>query len=213
MPKSKTPSSQQRDKYADAVRMRGACPYNLWLVIPPKEDETSLLVLASDVEFQTFLYLEGSPDLLQIDYTPLRQMAAAPRIGARQFARAVTTSYESIEVELAPEGSAIQQSARRTITLRELDDAATRISSWRAIVAVINRCRSHNLLPVVFRLRRALERRPSTTVMALCSALSDVPTALCIGGVANMLRSRELTADIDTVLWSPATQVRMNTDG
>src|SRR3546814_52855 len=87
MPKSaKTPAQRKRNEYAASVRARGASAHNLWFVSPPQDPPDPPLVLCSDLEYECYLFLEGAPDLLSIDYAPLRLAGDEPRSELRRFA-------------------------------------------------------------------------------------------------------------------------------
>lgn len=202
----KTPAQKQRNKYVAAVRARGGSGYNLWFVSPPLDPLTPHLMLSSDLEHECFLFLEGSPDLLGIDYAPLRAAGDKPRSGSRHFASATTIDGHRLEVDFAPEGSDSSPPGWRTITIRMLTAAKTRICSWRAVIAAINRCRSHELSPTIYRCRHLIEERPECTVGNLVDLVQEHP-ALVTGALATMLRSRELECDVHERLWGPETML------
>lgn len=203
---SKTPAQQQRNKYAAAVRARGASGHNLWFVMPPQDPAGSTLTLCSDLEFETFLYLEGSPDLAHLDYAPLRVQDACPGPGPRHFATATTLDGGRLDIDLGPECAKPSAPGRRLINLTVLDAAKTRVQSWRAIVPAINRCRSHPLNPLIFRLRHLLAEGTGLSALEACQQLAPEDTALVMGALATMLRAREIESDVDRNLWSPQTR-------
>lgn len=204
---SKTPAQQQRNKYMASVRARGASGHNLWFVTPPLDPTESPLILCSDLEFETFLYLEGSPDLPEVDYAPLRLQEASGGPGPRHFATATTLDGTRLDVELRPEANQHPIPGRRLINLAMLTAAKTRIESWRAIVPAINRCRSHTLNPVIFRCRRLLQDGGERTILDVSRELASENTALVVGALAMMLRTREIKSDVDQHLWGPQTRV------
>ena len=204
---SKTPAQQQRNKYMASVRARGASGYNLWLVMPPLGPAESSLTLCSDLEFETFLYLEGSPDLSSVDYAPLRRQEASPGPGPRHFATATTLDGGRLDIELGPEAAQPSVPGRRLITLAQLNAGKTRIQSWRALVPAMNRCRSHSLHPVIFRCRQLLHGGRAWTVLDLCQQLASEHQALVVGALATLLRTREIEGNVDQQLWGPQTRV------
>lgn len=204
---SKTPAQQQRNKYMASVRARGASGHNLWFVSPPLDPAELSLTLCSDLEFETFLYLEGSPDLPSVDYAPLRLQEAAAGPNPRHFATATTLDGTRLDIELRPEATQPSIAGRRMINLAVLTAAKTRIESWRAIVPAINRCRSHTLNPVIFRCRQLLQDSGERTVLDISRELASENTALVVGALATMLRTRELQSDVDHQLWGPQTRV------
>lgn len=164
------------------------------------------LILTSDPEFECFLFLEGQVDFVSIDYSPLRVASDKPRRGPRHFATATSLEQIRIEIDLVLEGDGVPSPGRRTIDLALLDASKTRIQSWRAIVAVINRCRSHKLKPVVFRCRHLIEAQPKITMGSLLDQVEEHP-GLVGGAIGTMLRARELESDVDKILWGRETQV------
>lgn len=204
----KTPGQKQRNKYAAAVRARGASGHNLWFVTPPQPPQGSLLILNSDVEFEAFLYIEGSPDLLCVDYAPLRLGDVRPSPGPRHLATATTLDGAVLDIDLDPAGGSGPRVGRRLVTLAILDAARTRVQSWRAIVPAINRCRSHELGPLIIRCRHLLERFGEVTADQALQSLESESSALVIGVLATMLRARELESDVDEHLWGPGTRFR-----
>lgn len=203
---AKTPAQQRRNKYMAAVRARGASGHNLWFVTPPQDPLYPPLILCSDVEFECFQFLEGSADLVSIDYSPLRMAGDAPRSRLRHFAIATTLEGCRLDVDLDPAGEGPSPPGRRFISLAMLDAAKVRIKSWRAIIPVINRCRSHDLSPVIFRCRHLVEEQPRITMLTLCDQVNE-HSALVAGAIGTMLRSRELESDVDEHLWGPATKI------
>lgn len=208
MSKAKTPAQQKRNQYAAAVRARGASGHSLWFVAPPLDPLDPHLKLCSDVEFDCFHFLEGAADLMSLDYAPLRLAGDEPRSGNRHFAIGTTLHGYSVNIYLDPDGKEASPPGMRFVTLTSLDAANTRIKSWRAIVAVINRCRSHELRPVIFRCRHLIEEQPNLTMVALRKLVDEHP-ALVDGAVATMLRARELESDVDERLWGGGTKLWM----
>lgn len=204
--RAKTPAQRTRNKYVAAVRARGASGHNLWFVAPPQDPPDPPLILSSDVEFECFLFLEGAADLVSVDYTPLRSAGVEPRSRLRHFAIATTVEGYRLDIDLDPTGSSGSPPGRRVVNLALLDAAKTRIQSWRTIIAAINRCRTHELSPVVYRCRRLIEGQPRITMSALCDQV-DGHYALVAGAIGTMLRSRELESDVSENLWGPATTV------
>lgn len=204
---SKTPAQQQRNKYMASVRARGASGHNLWFVTPPLASAESPLILCSDLEFETFLYLEGSPDLPDVDYAPLRLQEASGGPGPRHFATATTLDGTRLDVELRPEANQPSIPGRRLINLAVLTAAKTRIESWRAIVPAINRCRAHTLTPIIYRCRQLLQDSGERTILEISRELASEHTALVVGALAMMLRTREINSDVDQHLWGPQTRV------
>lgn len=203
---AKTPAQRKRNQYVAAVRARGASGHNLWFVSPPQDPPDPPLILCSDVEFECFQFLEGSADLVSVDYAPLRLAGDGPRSRLRHFAIATTLEGHRLDIDLDPAGDGGSPPGRRVVNLAMLDAAKTRIQSWRAVIAVINRCRTHELSPVIFRCRHLIEGQPPITMGALCD-LVDEHSALVAGAIGTMLRSRELDSDVDEHLWGPATKV------
>ena len=213
MPMAKTPAQQKRSQYLASVRARGASGNNLWFVSPPQDTQSLPLTLCSDIELDTFFYLEGSPDLTSIDYAPLRHGQAPSRPGRRHFATVTTLEGTELDVELAAEADKASVAGRRLISLAVLNAGKVRIQSWRAIVPTINRCRSHSLGPVIIRCRHLLEEHGELSVRALCQQLATESTALVTGALATLLRAREIQSDVDTHLWGPGTVLRPHRHG
>src|SRR3546814_8097859 len=116
MPKSaKTPAQRKRNEYAASVRARGASAHNLWFVSPPQDPPDPPLVLCSDLEYECYLFLEGAPDLLSIDYAPLRLAGDEPRSELRRFALATTLQGHRLDVYLDPEGKRSHPPGRRVV--------------------------------------------------------------------------------------------------
>jgi hypothetical protein len=203
--RTRTPAQRQRNKFVKAVRTRGADGYSLWFVHPPLDPHDDPLILCSDLELNALFYLEGSPDLVEIDYSCLRcGDLPLPRAGERVFAIAKTVDGQEIEAVLAPEATTSGRPGSRIINLPALARGKTRIQSWRAIVAAVNRCRLYTLDPVLIRCRRIIETSPGTTIEQVCRQVSE-HRALVIGSLGMMLRTRELESDLDERLWSPNT--------
>ncbi|WP_396617465.1 hypothetical protein ACHZ97_09385 [Lysobacter soli] len=211
--RAKTPAQRKRSTYLAPIRARGARGNNLWFVTPPQDSSESSLTLCSDLEFETFLYLEGSPDLSHVDYGPLRREEAAPGPASRHFATATTLDGTRLDIELGPERVEPSVPGRRLINLSILNAGQVRIQSWRAIVPAINRCRAHSLNPVIFRCRRLLEERHELTAGELCAQLASEHTALVVGALAKMLRAREIESDVDQQLWGARTWFRLRRHG
>lgn len=203
---AKTPAQRKRNQYVAAVRARGASGHNLWFVSPPRDPPDPPLILCSDVEFECFQFLEGSADLVSLDYAPLRLAGNGPRSRLRHFAIATTQEGHCLDIDLDPAGDGGSPPGRRVVDLAMLDAAKTRVRSWRAIIAVINCCRSHELSPVIFRCRHLIEEQSRITMGALCDQV-DEHSALVAGAIGTMLRARELESDVDQHLWGPATKV------
>lgn len=203
---SKTPAQKKRNRYVATVRARGASGYNLWFVAPSQDPPDPPLLLCSDVELECFLYLEGSADLVTVDYAPLRLVGEEPRSNRRHFAIARTLDGHEIDIDLDPGGETTSPPARRLINLATLNAARSRVESWRAINAAINRCRSHQLAPVVFRCRHIIENQQGISLATLCGRVEE-SEALVVGAVGTMLRARELASDVDERLWGPATRL------
>ncbi|PZQ32477.1 MAG: hypothetical protein DI562_03470 [Stenotrophomonas acidaminiphila] len=209
----KTPAQKKRNQYLAAVRARGASGYNLWFVRPPQDGQALPLTLASDIELEAFFYLEGSPELVSVDYSPLRHGLAPAQERRRHFATVSTLEGAEFDVDLDPEADKASVAGRRLINLATLNRAKVRIQSWRAIVPTLNRCRSHSLAPVIIRCRQLLEERGQLEVRDLCQQLATEPTALVTGAVATLLRAREIQSDVDIHLWGPNTVLRAQHDG
>lgn len=209
---TKTPAQRKRNAYAAAVRARGASGHNLWFVVPPLDPPDPPLTLMSDVELECYLFLEGAPDLVTIDYSPLRGGGERPLSGLRHFATVTTLHGHRIEVDLDPAGTGARQPGRRIIDVSTLDSAKLRIRSWRSITAAINRCRTHELTPLIFRCRHVIEEQPHISLISLLDQVPE-PSALVAGALGSMLRSRELESDVDEHLWGGATKVWPRANG
>lgn len=206
--RSKGPAQQRRNQYVAAVRARGASGHNLWFVVPPQDPANLRLTLSSDIEFEAFLFLEGSPDLVHVDYAPLRLARSRPAPGPRHFATATTVDGADLDIELWPAGSKASEAGRRLLNMAALNTAQTRIQSWRAIVATINRCRPHALNPLLIRARHLLDEHAELTAGAFCRLMESEHPALVMGAVATLLRAREIDSDVDQHLWGPGTRFR-----
>lgn len=209
----KTPAQKKRNQYLASVRARGASGHNLWFVRPPQDTQALPLTLSSDIELEAFFYLEGSPDVASVDYSPLRHGQARSQPGRRHFAIVTTLEGTELDVELAPEADKASVAGRRLISLSVLNAAKVRVQSWRAIVPTINRCRSHSLDPLIICCRRLLEEHGQLAVRDMCQQLASESTALVTGAVATLLRSREIESDVDTHLWGPCTALRVHRHG
>ncbi len=209
----KTPAQKKRNQYLASVRARGASGHNLWFVRPSQDTQALPLTLSSDIELEAFYYLEGSPDVASVDYSPLRHVQTRVQPGRRHFATITTLEGAELDVELALEADKASVAGRRLISLSVLNAAKLRVQSWRAIVPTINRCRSHSLDPLIICCRRLLEEHGELTVRDLCQQLASESTALVTGAVATLLRSREIESDVDTQLWGPCTALRVRRHG
>ncbi|WP_349780511.1 hypothetical protein [Xanthomonas sp. WHRI 7065] len=209
----KTPAQKKRNQYLASVRARGASGHNLWFVSPPQDTQALPLTLSSDIELEAFFYLEGSPDVAFVDYSPLRHGRAHSHPGRRHFATVTTLEGTELDVDLALEADKASAAGRRLISLAMLNAAKVRVQSWRAIVPTINRCRSHSLGPLIIRCRHLLEEHGELAVRDLCQQLTSESTALITGAVATLLRSREVESNVDTRLWGPGTMLRTHLHG
>ena len=203
---TKTPAQRKRNDYSASVRARGESGHNLWFVSPPQAPLDPPRILCSDVEYECYLYLEGEPDLVIIDYAPLRLAGDKPRSALRHFAVATNLERHRLDIDLDPDGEKAISPNRRVVDLGMLDAAKTRTNSWRAIISAINRCRSHDLSPVIFRCRHLIEEQPRITIAELHELVDEHP-ALVHGAIGTMLRARELDCDVTNVFWGPGTRV------
>lgn len=200
----RSPQRRARSAYAEALRVRGSSEYNLWLVRPPFAPPSPQLVLCSDIEYESYLYLEGEPRLTSIDYSPLRDTGVVPRRGSRLFAIGTTVGGSRVAVDLDPEGVGGWKDSSLTISLELLNQATSRTRSWRALLATINRCRGRELTPEILRCRRLIEAKTHVTVTDVLTRI-DAEVPLVLGALATMLRHREICNDVDSTLWGPGT--------
>ncbi|WP_152667127.1 hypothetical protein, partial [Xanthomonas perforans] len=103
---------------------------------------------------EAFFYLEGSPDVAFVDYSPLRHGRGHPQPGRRHFATVTTLEGTELDVDLALDANQASVAGRRLVSLAVLNAAKVRVQSWRAIIPTINRCRSHSLGPLIMRVGR-----------------------------------------------------------
>lgn len=214
---SSSPAQRGRSRIADAVRRRGQSPYNLWVIRPPFD--TQDVILNSDPKMELFYFLEGDPQLDEIDYGPLRQVPTADALSARHSPPAGPEHFANI-VRSGTRGRVLWGSAhlRRPdslaptdsyVTLSDLDDHRLRVDNWRRIVPAIRRTRPHPTIAVERQILCLLGDDASKTVSAILEASPTNAPALIVGVIGLLLRQRKIDADLDRRPWSLHTKVHV----
>lgn len=206
-----TPAQKQRNQLANAVRERGESPYNLWVVRPPFEAEN--LILSSDRALELFYWLEGNPELVELDYSPLRSPSAVrPWREALHFADVGTTDARWLSVyldrgylaglDVDGRPGQLNVDNRHFVGTQALNADAQRISNWRRIVPCIRRIQTHPTRTIQVRITQHLGSDGTHSIRSVLNALSDTNEALVLGAIGTLLRVRRITSDCDVRPWS-----------
>lgn len=211
-----TPAQKRRNVLAEAIRLRGEAPFNIWVVRPPFDDKA--LILSSDAAMELFYFLEGEPRLTEVDYSPLRrtdQAGSASKEG-REFAHARTGRGNEYQIFLSREIAPVADyrdpfdtsDGRIEIRLPHLDANTQRTENWRRIIPCIRRVRRHPISALELQILLRLRRGPQT-IRQLTRAFLEVESpALLYGAIACVLRKRQATSDCDTRPWSLNTLIQ-----
>lgn len=212
-----SPAQRGRSRIADAVRQRGQSPYNLWVIRPALDSED--IIVNSDPKMELFYFLEGDPQLEEIDYGPLRQVPAVADIQPMRRVPPAGPEHFANVVRLGVRGRVLWGSAHLSrsesfpqtdcyVTLSDLDEHRLRVDNWRRIVPAIRRIRSHPTAAVERQALALLAKEATATVAFLLEAFPTHPPAIVFGVVGLLLRRRQVYADVDRRPWSLQTQVR-----
>ncbi|MGH8113095.1 MAG: hypothetical protein ACREPL_14435 [Rhodanobacteraceae bacterium] len=216
-PNQATPAQAQREKLGAAIRQRGRSPYNLWLVRPPFEARD--LILASDLEFEAFYYVEGEPGFADIRYLPqwyAIEGGELPRSRSQEFAAVTTTDGRKVTVQLNFSETPARCSAAVVpvsthgvvrINLQTLDDHTQRVENWRRVVPCIRRTCRHPTSGLQRQIAIVVGADGKKSLRTVRNQFSDVDAGLFWGAVATILRRRELASDLDSRPWSLNTLV------
>lgn len=186
---------------------------SIWQLKSPTSAMTSLV---GDLRMQLFFYCEGDPDLLAADYSPspiinplmeaevLPDVLATLRSGLEQYIFLDDGSARSDRVKCMVGNCDLRF---RHVGVGELESNWIRIKNWQALVAICNRSSGWNLNPQRHAIIDLLADREEIAVESIVRRLDRHSPALVLGGLAQLLRERSISADLDHGFWTWSTPI------
>lgn len=206
--KNSSPAQQGRNRVADAVRKRGQSPYNLWLLQPPLWSDS--ILVNSDAKMELFYFLEGAPEIEEVDYAPLKEGEKAGnsvQTGFEHFANILSSGVRRRVLWAGTSPSALGCPEDLQITFSDLDANKMRVDNWRRVVPCIRRVKLHATSSLGRQLSEWIPRN-GATLRQLLDAHSCVPQGVLLGAVGLLVRKRHWASDLDSAPWSLHTCLR-----
>lgn len=206
--KSSSPAQQGRNRVAEAVRKRGQSPYNLWLLQPPFQSDN--ILVNSDAKMELFYFLEGAPEVEEVDYTPLKEDGKASNSlpgGFEHFANILSNGVRQRVLWIGTSRPASSRSEDLQVAFSDLDANKMRVDNWRRVIPCIRRVKFHETSSVERQLSEWIPRN-GASLQQLVDAHGCVPQGVLLGTVGLLIRKRHWASDLDSAPWSLHTRLR-----
>lgn len=225
--KARTPAQQIRAKYLEANGLRGSGNANIWVTTCPRSGED--LVFVGDARIEHFYACEGDPSVVCADYRVEKstgvikgnsfpvQFDARVELTNGQIeyrvvgSKAPCEASKDKEIELQACVNAAERlgGRYRPILLSDLDGWKQRTNNWRRAMRFLRACKHHPLGESEGAVCAQLQQHGNMAIGQLLANLPHTEESILVGVIVRLLHKRALVSDLDQVLFSKHTILRL----